>query len=234
MIAAVVLMLAAGGVYRAVAQAYSRLDRNDPLPPGTLAKLPMQLGVWQGIDVPLDPEIVKKTRTDQHVNRLYRHGGKLPPVFAFVAYGVSMRDLLPHRPEVCYPGAGWTWKSTTKLEIPDAWDGRALQCQVHRFERGMFGAEQVTVLNYYIVDGETCPDVELLRGRSARPQTGVHYSAQVQISCAGGSVGDATRMLSAVTDFAATSALPLQALLPTAFPSSAPASRFESAPEAPQ
>jgi len=177
-----VLLAGAGVGHRLAAERYARPGTSDPLAPGTLAKLPLKLGGWTGQDVPLDEDTVSRTDTDQHVNRLYQRGGSMEAVSLFVAYGVRLRDLMPHRPEVCYPGAGWTLKDSQRAELPLE-DGRTLPCQIQRFVRGGLEAKRITVLNYYIVDGSYCPDVELLRSKAWRLTSRGRYVAQVQITC---------------------------------------------------
>lgn len=172
------VILGGGAGYRLLASQYARAAKSVPIPKGTLAKLPLEIASWTGIDEPLDPQVIKATDTDDHVNRIYRRFGS-ESVSVFIGYGVNLRDLAPHRPEVCYPGAGWTLEDSKHIEIT-AVDQTKLPVQVHRFYRGGLAAQRVTVLNYYLVDGAYCSDVSLLRSRAS--QGGAHaYAAQVQI-----------------------------------------------------
>lgn len=141
----------------------------------------MQLGDWTGREAPLDEAIVQRTDTDDHVNRTYMRSGGRKAVSLFIGYGVRMRDLMPHRPEVCYPGAGWTLDETRRIELTTD-DGSILPCQIHTFYRGGLDLRRVEVLNYYIVDGRYCPDVSSLRSRAWKSQSGMTYVAQVQIA----------------------------------------------------
>jgi len=181
-LAALGLLLGCGVWYRLQAGRYARYGASIALPPGALARLPMEIGDWRGRDLPLAEKVVQATDTDDRVNRVYERPASRHRVSLWVGYGLRLRDLTPHRPEVCYPGAGWTMIGSELVELKAA-DGSMLPCQIHRFQRGGLSLERIAVLNYYIVDGQYWPDVELLRERASRPDTDAHYVAQVQISC---------------------------------------------------
>ena len=200
---AVGLMIASGVGYRVAAGHLSGLAGSVVLARGTLNALPMEIGRWIGSDAALDPRIVKATDTDDHVSRKYVRNDGRGGVSLFIAYGVRFRDLMPHRPEVCYTGAGWILEETTQgtLTIKDDLE---LPYQVHHFGRGGLDARTVTVLNYYIIDGQFCRDVSLLRSQAWRLSTDVRYVAQVQIARSGRGVRN--RSTEIVSAFAADSA----------------------------
>jgi len=204
------LLVLSGIGYRVLAERLSRPSDSMPLPPGALARLPMQLGPWAGRDVLLEKEVVKATDTDSHINRQYSRGGS-ERVQLYVAYGVRARDLMPHRPEVCYPGAGWTREDARTAELLLG-DGAALPCRILRFSRGGLGGESVIVLNYYIVDGKYCADVEELRSKAWWGAGGVRYMAQVQIACAVASDVAGAPAAEAVRRFGIDSARPIHEL----------------------
>lgn len=180
-LAAVALFIAGGMSYRASATRLNGVGDSVPLPRGTLASIPLQIGEWRGEDVALDEEIITRTDTDDHVNRIYTRRGGHEGVAVFVAYGVRMRDLMPHRPEVCYPGAGWVADGTQQASPPDT-RGVEIPCQIHHFRRGGFDGRTVTVLNYYIVDGQRHADVAVLRALGAKGPSSVRYVARVQVT----------------------------------------------------
>jgi EpsI family protein len=215
--AGTVLLLVLSGVgYRVVADYLARPGNSLPLPPGTLARLPLRLGGWHGRDEALDEAVVEATDTDDQLSRVYARGQGAESVSLFVAYGVRARDLAPHRPEVCYPGSGWTLEGGSPADLPLS-DGSTLPCRILRFSRAGLTARQVTVLNYYIVDGRYCPDISAIRARAWRGQAGVRYLAQVQIISPGGG-GSADAAGAAVSAFATDSALAIRALLPDVGP----------------
>lgn len=213
--AAVALLLASGAGYRVAAEYLALAPNSIPLAPGTLAGLPMRIGDWAGRDVPLSEAVIRATATDDHVNRAYSPplGGQT--VWVFVAYGVRARDLAPHRPEVCYPGSGWTLEDSREAHLPLA-GAAELRCRILRFSRGGLTAGAVTVLNYYIVDGQYCPDLSLVRSRAWRGSRGLGYMAQVQIACPAGDGSSADAAAKSASAFAIDSAAAIKALLPSA------------------
>ncbi|MBN1490179.1 MAG: EpsI family protein [Phycisphaerae bacterium] len=223
-IVAIGLLLTSGAAYRMAAARLTRPVDSAPIPPGTLARLPMEMGEWIGRETPFDERIVKATDTDECLNRVYARRLQNENVGFFIGYGVRLRDLAPHRPEVCYPGVGWTLDERVEAEI-SAVDGTTLPCQIHHFRRGGLVREHITVLNYYIVDGQYCADVSLLRSKAWKANTDQHYAAQVQITC-----GDPTNRpeaLESVRAFAAVSAPVIRALLVEALNESVAASHAD-------
>jgi EpsI family protein len=204
-VAAGLLVLGFGLGYRVLAARLSAPVNTTPISPETLAQLPLQIGDWIGREVPLDEAIVRATDTDAHVNRRYlRHSG-LESVSLYIATGVNARDLMPHRPEVCYTGSGWTLTKRDSMELPLS-NGMKLPCNVLQFSRGALGSSKVMVLDYYIVDGQYCSDISLLRSKAWRGSGTVDYVVQVQIvtSVSIAQTADSARKI--ISDFASASA----------------------------
>lgn len=178
---AVALLLVSGAGYRSLAAWYDRASDGVAIPAGTLSGLlPLTLGEWRGHEEDMDEYVLRKTGTDDHVNRVYQRQRGRASVSLWIAYGVRPRDLMPHRPEVCYNGAGWTLESNRSLELTSG-DGVVLPCRLMQFKRGVLASERITVLNYYIVDGERSAGVSQLRSKAARGGSSVSYAAQIQI-----------------------------------------------------
>lgn len=204
-VAASFLMLVFGIGYRVLAARLAAPVNTAPINPAVVEQFPMQIGSWTGQEVPMDEAIVRATDTDAHLNRRYsRHGG-VESVVLYVACGVKARDLMPHRPEVCYTGAGWTLMDRRSLDLPLN-DGTELPCNVMQFARGAFNAEKVMVLDYYIVDGQFCRDVSLLRSKAWLGYGAVGYVAQVQIVVPVTTTQTADSAQRIVSDFASASA----------------------------
>ena len=174
------LMLVFGLGYHVLAARLRAPVNTTPISPDALEGLPLQIGDWTGQDVPLDEDIVRQTDTDAHINRQYsRHGG-LESISLYIASGVKARDLAPHRPEVCYTGASWTLIDRDSIELPMD-NGAKLPCNILQFSRGALSTEKVIVLDYYIVDGQYCGDLSLLRWKAWRGSGTIQYVAQIQI-----------------------------------------------------
>jgi EpsI family protein len=205
------VLIASGATYRSLAGHYARRTGGITLDRGTLGKLPLEVGEWLGQDVPLEDAIIQATDTDDHVNRKYVEGRGGRQVSFWLAYGIQLRDLQPHRPEVCYPGAGWTLDEINEVSLQLEAGGK-LPCRILSFHRGGLQSDIVVVLNYYIIDGTYCPDVSLLRSKQWRlGQGGARYAAQVQI--ASSQAHDVYGNEQAVRAFATVVAKPIEELI---------------------
>jgi len=94
----------------------------DPLPKGTLENaLPPALGAWRavpadGIVLPPQSDLSKKLYNDVMI-RAYENSGTI--VMLLLAYGASQaEELQMHRPEVCYPAAGFGIRSSQVVQLP--------------------------------------------------------------------------------------------------------------------
>lgn len=178
--ACLVLLLVSGAAYRAGAAKLGGFSAAIPLARGTLNALPLDLNGWRGRDELLDPRIVEATDTDDHVNRVYIGPQGQHSVHLYIAYGVNFRDLMPHRPEVCFPSAGWVLSKKSKVDVHSGASAK-IPTQVFRFRRGALEADSVAVMSYYLVDGQYSPDMSLLRSQAWRPDEDIRYVAQIQI-----------------------------------------------------
>ncbi len=209
------LMLVSTAAYRVLAARLAAPVNASPIPPAALERFPLQIGGWTGQEVPLDEAIVRATDTDAHINRRYsRHNGS-ESILLYVACGVKARDLMPHRPEVCYTGAGWTLIDKRSMELPLS-DGMELPCMALQFSRGTLNTKKTILLNYYIVDGQYCRDVSLLRFKAWRGSGTVRYVAQIQITASATSNLTADSAARIISDFAAESASSISRLFESA------------------
>lgn len=92
------------------------------LPDGGLDKLvPKRIGAWSlsgtdGVVVAEDRERIRRPYDDL-LTRIYR-ADAAPPITLLVAYGGSQRDDVQlHRPEGCYPAAGFTLGARETLKL---------------------------------------------------------------------------------------------------------------------
>ena len=206
------ILLAWGVVHRVLAARLEAPMGSNPIQPELLEQFPLQFGDWTGQDVPLDEEIILATDTDAHLNRRYLKVNSSNSVMLYIACGVKARDLMPHRPEVCYTGAGWTLTNKRTAELSLA-DETTLPCNIMQFSRGSISKEKVIVLDYYIVDGQYCEDVSLLRSKAWRGSGTVDYVAQVQILTPVIDVFGADSAHEVITNFAIDSAKRIADLL---------------------
>lgn len=147
------------------------------LDPAALARVPLRLGDWRGEDVAVDARLRAATDTDALLNRRYRRpdGGA---AMLYVAYGTRIRDMAPHRPEVCYPAAGWILEGQRRIVLASG--ALVVPARVLDFRRSGFAEQRMIVVNYVVLDGVYHPDSSALRQRSWQ----IGYAAQVQIAAA--------------------------------------------------
>jgi hypothetical protein len=148
--------------------------------PEELERLPFQLGHWAGQESPLDEAVVPIDYTDVNVSRKYSRQNPPESVWLYIIYGVSVRDLMPHRPDIRYMAGGWTLTDRNTKDL-DLTNGNKLPCNVWQLSRGTLNKERVAVLYYYIVNGEYCCDFSLLRSKARRGEIKVDNVVQVEI-----------------------------------------------------
>lgn len=177
-VAAVGVVLLGGVGYRRYSSILNRADQRVVFAENTLRQsIPATIGRWKGEELSMDEYVVRAADVDDYLLRVYERDRTR--LTLYIAAGVRARDLLPHRPEVCYPTHGWTVQSVQSVEIPSA--GQAISARLFQFTPSNLAGNGILVLNYYIVDGETCADVSLLRAKAQQGQTALRYVAQVQV-----------------------------------------------------
>lgn len=215
----ILLMFAFGSFNRILFDLLLTSPNMRSVSPDSLAEFPMEIGLWTGEEAPLDETIVEATDTDAHISRNYSKNNDSESVWFYVAFGQRTRDLIPHRPEVCYKGQGWTLAKSQSEEIALN-DGTKLPCRIMQFDRGSFlkPKEKVVILNYYIVDGSLCRDVSMLRkkiwqefvsllmNRISRRTLSSNYISQIQIVAPLKSNYDSESTEKTISEFAVESA----------------------------
>lgn len=224
---AIVLLVAARLGYGMLKDRYARAFRSVPIAEGSLSGLPLVIGEWQGRDEPMTESLIRVTDTDDRVNRRYRSTLNRREIGLWIGYGGRLRDLVPHRPEICYPANGYSLEERRHVDL-EAPDGTPVPCTILRFSRGDTPPERLLVLDYYLVDGEYSPDVSLLREKAMRLQHGRHYVAQIQIVSAYDPLSKTPE--SAVRSFARDSAVPIRTAVQSAVEAALSASGSEVQP----
>ncbi len=151
-----------------------------------LSTLPLRIGTWDGVEVPLDARVAERAANDDYVNRRYVDTQSNRFVDFFVAYTASPVTMLGHRPDQCYPAVGWQLVESRPdtVTLPD---GKRLDCLIHDFTRGGTHSEGLVVLNYYVLQGKYTTKWTDFWGPSWRSENlsgdPSFYVAQVQIVC---------------------------------------------------
>lgn len=94
------------------------LSHGQPIVPHEpLSALPMRVGQWSGMNVPIPRRILAATGLDEYVNRLYRDPAG-NTVTLFMDYYESQRTgQTIHSPKNCLPGAGWQPLTSRRLVV---------------------------------------------------------------------------------------------------------------------
>jgi EpsI family protein len=208
------LMFAHALVHRALAETLAASATASPFDPNILKAFPMEIAGWEGEETPIEEAILRRTDAPGHISRRYARKNGLEIVSFYLACGVEARDLMPHRPEVCYVGNGWTLtKRLTKALSLDG--GATLPCSLTEFSRGLLNTERLVVLHYYIVDGQCCQDVSLLRSKAWHGSGVIRHVVQVQIVTSVVEMTGADFARRTVCDFALASAPAVAGLFKT-------------------
>lgn len=101
-------LVVSGAAFRwfdaAVGAVLSAPIRFDP----PLSSLPQVIGEWHGEDVSLSDGVLRIAGNDDYVSRVYRNVVTGESVSLYIGYTAHPRTMLRHRPDVCYPSAGWS------------------------------------------------------------------------------------------------------------------------------
>lgn len=196
----ILLVLAASGIgYRAAEKVINPEGGRQVELPVPLGEVPAVIRGWEGEDMAISQAILDVADNDDHLSRLYRHQTTNQWANIYIAYTARPRTMLGHRPQSCYPGAGWILDGTEEITITTA-AGNELPALLHRFHTPMPDYREIVVLNYYIVNGTVTTDESVFSGLSWRTPNlagdPARYVAQVQVmSVLEGSVRAAARDL---------------------------------------
>jgi hypothetical protein len=103
------LLGASGGVRAWQDRRFATVEDHVAVAPFPLKDLPDTLGDWraqEGSETSLDPEVAKIAGCSDHLIRAYVHGSTGQTLSVLVLFGPA-HAVYGHRPEVCYPSAGY-------------------------------------------------------------------------------------------------------------------------------
>jgi len=184
--AAVAVLVLCGLLYQLLTFGWLAQSLNKPVRlPVPLKTIPLTLGAWVGEDHKLSPEVEKIAGNDDYIFRLYRNNLTGESAYLYVAYSGRPRFMVGHRPDICYPSAGWILNGIAPGRVK-LQDGTVLPTNVHRFFKNASNGSDMVVLNYYVLNGKPTRDAGSFSGVSWRlPNISgnpAYYVAQVQIS----------------------------------------------------
>ncbi|MDR3638952.1 MAG: EpsI family protein [Isosphaeraceae bacterium] len=152
-------LLAASGVIRWKQtqrfQALSEAWKDSPFP---LDELPLTIGPWRGEAAKLEDQIARATGATDHILRRYVNQATGVKVDLIVLYGPATSVFI-HRPETCYPAAGFELAEAQNDHTVQAGDLRA-PFRALVYVRGEGGqTERQEVYYSWRYNGHWSPDV---------------------------------------------------------------------------
>ncbi|MBC8143165.1 MAG: EpsI family protein [Armatimonadetes bacterium] len=126
-----------------------------PEPTGEIAdvkNIPMSVGNWQSAgDVEIDPATMAQIKADTYIQRRYQNpeGKAVDILLVYRRYG---RREFAHRPELCFPAAGYSIVSKDRTSLPYA--GRDAEA-VHLNVDGSRVPAPNTTITYFFASGKT-------------------------------------------------------------------------------
>lgn len=184
-ILAILLLITAGITYRVLASCLSIVTDTPIMLPIPLSAFPKEIIDWTGKDVAITQNIQRVAGNDDFINRLYINKSNNQWANVYIAYCARPRNMIGHRPDVCYVGGGWVHDSTQQSQFISA-GGKAVPCLIHRFHRPAPEAVETIVLSYYILNGQITNDESGFSGVGWRTPNiagnPARYVVQVQIS----------------------------------------------------
>ena len=85
-----------------------------------LDTLPISIGTWYGQNMEMGDEIKKALNADSILSRQYTDEETGQPLGVLIVYRKYGRRDFAHRPELCYPAAGWEIVQKSYTKVPYA------------------------------------------------------------------------------------------------------------------
>ncbi len=117
-----------------------------------LSALPLELGAWQGTDVPLSDRVLDVAAVDDYVHRRYVNRNSGQVVDLYLSYTIQPPNMLGHRPERCFPAHGWRHVGV-KDSVFTPSNSPVIKCKINEFSRSQPVYQGMVVLNYYVLSG---------------------------------------------------------------------------------
>lgn len=118
-----------------------------------LKSFPLNIDNWSGRDQELADAVQEGIEADDYLWRVYLDDDELNYLGLLVVYRKYGRRGFVHRPEMCYPAAGWTLSDKEYVTIPYAGgETRALKLLATRTTTS--GETEKELLLYWFVSGE--------------------------------------------------------------------------------
>jgi hypothetical protein len=153
------VLVASGAVRAWQADRISRELERGLESPLKLAAVPTELGPWKGEATTIDPQIALATGAKQVVTRRYVNQNTGVAIDVILLFGPA-ESMYLHRPELCYPSAGYVLKAGPEDKAIPAGPKHAAAFRSLVYSKGE-GAQSESVEVYYTwrYNGRWTPDV---------------------------------------------------------------------------
>ena len=154
----ITVLVLSGATYRFAASKLEPAFANPVTLPMALGEIPMELGKWQGKDVPIPEYVQQATGNDDYLYRIFANKSTGQWVGLYVAYSGRPATMLGHRPQVCYIAEGWVYEDAKMASFVSA-DQKNIPCMVSRFYKPDLVRQERVVLNFYVLNGQIIADL---------------------------------------------------------------------------
>jgi hypothetical protein len=188
-ILAILLLVSTGIAYRVLGSHLKLTTETSIRLSVPLSAFPSKIGNWVGTELSIPAttrEYMEKNFADDFFSRRYVNSADKIWVDIYVVYcSTRPGGMLGHRPGVCYPANGWLHETTDTSQFTSQY-GRQIECLVQRFRQPTPALDEVSVLSFYIRNGQPTAkesDFSGVFGRKfniARDPS--RFVAQIQIS----------------------------------------------------
>ncbi len=151
-ISAILILILSGIAYQYTEKLYGSGSLRKIILPVPLSCFPIKFDKWSGKEVPLSDAVQKVAGNDDFINRQYTNIQENKWASFYVAYTGQPRNMLGHRPTICYVGAGWIHQDTKITDFTSI-NGTTFPCLIHYFSKPKPDSTSIVVLNYYILNG---------------------------------------------------------------------------------
>ncbi|MEN6384978.1 MAG: exosortase C-terminal domain/associated protein EpsI [Phycisphaerales bacterium] len=177
-------LLIAGVIYRSAAAKQQLIESQASLITIPLKEFPLKIKDWSGEDVMTDYPIAKATGCNDYMLRVYRNADR-QWVNVYITFSAQPRKMIGHRPEVCFTASGWNIIKEAKTQFTTAL-GRRVPCVEFLFEKPVWPNDEMSVLNFYIFNGNLTDNHKNFSGikwrRLKDDNEQFRYVTQIQIS----------------------------------------------------
>ena len=151
-VAAAVLMLAAGGAVEIVRSGRTANDGQIADAKAKLAAIPLTIGEWKGKEEEFDAKQLEQAEAAAHVNRVYTRERTGDAITVLILAG-SPKAIGAHDPTVCYGGAGFKQRASEQTKPIVSVDGKSDTFWEAKFETDTIPIKKLQVLWAWTVDG---------------------------------------------------------------------------------